>query len=735
MNAPLLTNKKRMLLNYFKRIVIILFLPLTLCSQTSELDSLLNLTKVMKDDTSKVQAFHTIARIYRRQLNDITKSSEYSIKELLLARKLNYKQGIADAYINIAVVYNAKVQLDLAMYYNKKALVMMRELRNKKGESNCLINMALICNTKGDYNLAVEYSQDAIRIKDSIRDEKGLAIAYNNMAIVQETLGDYEQALSYNLKSLRINEKLHDNVSIAMSFINMGSVFEAQKKFDQALGYFIKAIPLLEGKDNYNLGNAYNNIGNIYSTRSQLKTALAYHTKALEVRQQVNDKRGIAMSYNNIGNIHLKQKQLESALYFHRNAYNLSKQMGDKKNTAIAGNSLGSTYEAKNNFPEARRYFEESLLLSQQINFKEGMRDGYEALSAMYKHMKQYDKALDYMELFKACNDSILNKESLQQLNEMNTRYETEKKEREILLLTKDMEFNTKIMKQQRLVRWGLMLGVILLSFSVISIYRRYRFKQKANVILETQKQEIEQTLYELTNAQDELNKTMEQKEKLTSILAHDLRTPLRFMTTISEYLYKNASSITLEELKELSAELSTSSKSTFAFADELLTWLSIQKNNYKTEYSKVDLLKLLNELHLFFADIARTKNTWIIVASHTPIVIETDERLLKIILRNIIDNAIKNTDDGQISLSALQAENGEVHLEVRDTGKGMTTEELQKLIEINTFGFAFEIKDKLGFQIVSDLANLIHCKIQLESEIGKGTSVMLQFSGKEGQA
>lgn len=720
-----------MILSYFKRFFyILLFLPLQTFAQTSDLDSLLRLAHIPDDDdTGKVYVYHEIARIYRRELNDVNKASEYSIKELMLAQKLNYKKGIADSYMNIASNYNSKVQLDLAMFYNRKALSLFRELGNKKGESNSLINLALVSSTKGDYQLALEYSRDAIRIKDSLKDEKGLAIAYNNMAIVQETIGDYEQALRYNLKSLRISEKLQDKGSIAMSFINMGSVFESQKKIDQALGYFIQATQLLEGTDNYNLGNAYNNIGNIYFTRSQLKMALAYHSKALKVREQINDKRGIAMSFNNIGNVYLKENQIESALFCHQKAYNMAKQLGDKKNMAVSGNSVGNSYEAKKNFPEARRYYEESLALSKAINFKEGIRDGYEGLSSLYKQTKQYDKALEYMMLFKVCNDSILNKESLQQLNELNTHYETEKKEQEILLLTKEMELNTKLMKQQRLVRWALILGVILLSISVISIYRRYRFKQKANIILEKQKQEIEQTVDELTSAQDELNKTMEQKEKLTSILAHDLRTPLRFMSTISEYLHKNASVITLEELKELSSELSTSSKSTFAFADELLTWLSIQKNNYKTEYSKVDLLKLLHELHHFFADIARTKNTWIIVASHTPVEIETDERLLKIILRNIIDNAIKNTDDGRITLSLEKMQNGQVNIEVKDTGKGMTPEELRKLIEINTFGFAFEIKDKLGFQIVRDLANLIHCKIKLESEIEKGTAVTLQFS------
>jgi hypothetical protein len=109
------------------------------------------LAKTMKKDTNKVDVYHEIARIYRREWNDMNRASEYGMKELLLAQKLNYKKGIADAYINIGVTYSTKVEFDLAMYYNKKALKMMRELNNKKGESNCLISMALVSNTKGNY--------------------------------------------------------------------------------------------------------------------------------------------------------------------------------------------------------------------------------------------------------------------------------------------------------------------------------------------------------------------------------------------------------------------------------------------------------------------------------------------------------------------------------------------------------------------------------------------------------
>lgn len=700
--------------------------PFFLSAQEPELDSLLNAAAAMQEDTNKVNTLHLIARFYYFERRDMDKLEEYTKKELLLSRKLNYKHGLAKSYLNMGIIHRDNSNFEMAEYFDKTALTLMREVKDRKGEGSSLINLGYTYTLKGNSREAMTYLTEAIKLEESIHEKKNLSIAYTNIATVLQTLGNYEEAMRYNLKALKINEELHDRVGMSMSYNNMGVLFHTQKKTDQALGYYLKALQTVADVEGPNMGNALNNIGNVYLDKAQFQKALYYYLKALKVREKTNDKRGVSMAYNNIGNVYLKQKQVEQALFYHLKAYNLAKQIGDKKGMVTSSNSLGSTYEKKKKFDLARHYYEEGLTLAKAIDFKKGILDAYESFSYLYKEEKRFDKAFEYITLFKTMSDSSLNEASLKQINELTTRYETEKKEQEILLLTKDQELNEKIIRQQNLERWGLIAGLCLLSISVISIYWRYRFKQKANEILEKQKKEIEQTVKELTIARDELNKVVEQKEKLTSILAHDLRTPLRFMTTISEYLHKHVATITPQELEELSAELSTSSKSTFAFADELLTWLGIQKNNYKVERSLVDAKTLLNELSVFFSDIAKRKGTYIKVEASDNVLVETDERLLKIILRNLIDNAIKYTTDGLITLSVSQRSEEVMEIAVQDTGEGMSQEQLEKLMDKNMFGFPFQIIDKLGFQIVRDLASLIDCRIEVESEITKGTSIRL---------
>jgi signal transduction histidine kinase len=246
---------------------------------------------------------------------------------------------------------------------------------------------------------------------------------------------------------------------------------------------------------------------------------------------------------------------------------------------------------------------------------------------------------------------------------------------------------------------------------------------QELNVTIE----KLRSTVDELTDSQDDLNKAMEQKEKLTSILAHDLRTPLQFMTMISEHLNKNIDSLSPEKLQELTAELKNSSRSTFAFADELLTWLGIQRASFKLRFQAHAIESIIQDSCLYFQDIAGKKNISLITEMQETIFASTDERLLKIILRNVIDNAIKNTVSGTITISTSIIDS-EFKIAIQDTGRGMSAKELEELNQTNSFGFSFEIKEKLGFQIIKDFTIQLHGRIQIESELEKGTCVIFHF-------
>jgi serine phosphatase RsbU (regulator of sigma subunit) len=492
-------------------------------AQTPKIDSLLKVLKTQKEDTAKANTLFEITRAYLFELNDNQKVGEYGEKELELSLKLNFKKGIAYGYLNRGIFYRASGDLDTSLVYDKKSLALMTEIGNKKGESSCYLNIGLTLSHQGNFKEALEYMFKGVKIKEQIGDKKGMCSGYNNIGNVYSTQANFAEALKYQLKALKIREELNDKVGISMAYNNIGNVINAQGKSAEALMYYKKSLQINEElQDETGIGTANTNIGNFYLDKKNYKEALLSYFKALNAREKSDDKRGLAETFNNIGNAYFQEKNTEQALVYQLKSFNLYKKIGDKKGIVEACGGVGNSYGEKNDLPNAIHYYDQMLGLAMELNFKEGIRDTYRNFAALYKKQKQFEKALKYTNLYNEIKDSILNTDNFKQVTELNTRYETDKKEKEILLLTKDQELNTKIIRQQQLVRWGLIGGVILLFISIFSIYRRYRFKQKANDLLEVQKKDIQEKNMLITDSID-YAKTIQEAVLPTAAIIHSI--------------------------------------------------------------------------------------------------------------------------------------------------------------------------------------------------------------------
>jgi serine phosphatase RsbU (regulator of sigma subunit) len=477
--------------------------PALAFAQTPRLDSLLKVVATLPEDTTKANTLYEIGRAYLSELNDLNKIGEYGLKELPLARKLNYKKGIAQAMLNISIIYRTtSINHDLAMYYDRTALKIGQEIGNKKIESMALANIGLTFSDRGDNTQALDYMLRSLELKKVCGDKRGMGGLYNNIANIYRKQGRYTEAMRDQLNSLRIKEELNDKTGMVFSYTNIATLFYMQNKFDEALKYDFKAVQLIEETKMVGQGTVYGNIGNVYMLQKEFGKSLIYMKKQLAINEQLAQP-AKALSYRNIASVYAAQGKTDTALVYQFKAYALSKEVSDKQGVINACSDIGISYTTKKDFTKAEHYNLEMLQLSKETGNREGCEGAYSNLIPIYKEQKQYEKALEYTTLYHDIKDSLLSKENFKQVMELNTRYETEKKGKEILLLTKDQQLNAKIIRQQQLVRWGLMGGLGLLCVSVFSIYRRYRFKQKANTILEIQKQEIQQKNILITDSID----------------------------------------------------------------------------------------------------------------------------------------------------------------------------------------------------------------------------------------
>ncbi len=548
---------------------------------------------------------------------------------------------------------------------------------------------------------------------------EGIAGCYSEIGGIYIRIGNYEKALEYLFKALKIEESTLNKNKICESYISIGIVLFEQKKFKESIDYMNKALAV-EGEKTSKRNLAYinNNLGIAYKSLNALQQSLTYQLKALKLNEEIGYDYGTAICYNNISGVYAALNRIDIALVYCLKSIALSEKLDYKEGLTYSYIVAGDYYGKLKNNSTANTYYQKALKIAREIGHKKEVSEAYEHLSFLSEEMKDYKKALEYYKNYSQAKDSLLNEGSLRQSGELKIRYETEKKEKEIMLLTKEQELKNKDLREQRLIRIGLIILLVLVLSLSLLLYNRYHFKKKVNL--------------KLTKTQDELYKLIEQKEKLISILAHDLKTPLRFMTTVSTYLHHNINLLDHKTLEQLTAELSASAKNTYSFADELLTWLSIQQQNFTLMISEVHMENLLNELQLFFQDIAKAQQTEIKIDLSDPVFIETDKRLLKIILRNILDNAIKNTNQGEVVISAGLLNSEVIELCIRDTGKGMTKEQLAILDLENTYGFQFEIKSKLGFQIIKNLSTMLDIKLEIKSEVNIGTTFILQLPVKK---
>lgn|GEM_PF-1037305 len=243
--------------------------------------------------------------------------------------------------------------------------------------------------------------------------------------------------------------------------------------------------------------------------------------------------------------------------------------------------------------------------------------------------------------------------------------------------------------------------------------------------------QQLEHTVAELKVTEENLHESNLLKDKLTSVILHDIRSPLRFINMLSSQLHLALLSGPNQSLTALTAELKKSSDQLDTFTKEFLVWITTQQEGFSIHREYVYVKELFVETEAFLHNILNWNNNVLEMEIAEDISVWTDKQLMKIILHNLIDNANKHTENGKISLSGFLDGADRLIIKVVDTGKGMTYTELQVLqnrLEDEKNLFATDSTGNLGYRIVRDFVTQLKGDITVESVFNKGTTVTIVF-------
>ena len=368
-----------------------------------------------------------------------------------------------------------------------------------KNYVNTLCEIAGYYEDKGEYEKSISFALNAGKLSDSLRYKGGKQRAFNIIGNCYLDRGDVKKALEYCLATLKIREELGLKNGIAYSYLNLGNIYFRTGDNKMALQTYSQSLKILyEVKDTLRVAVCLSNMGSIYSEMHLVKEAEEFYLKALSIRKRMNDADGLAETMSNLSVTFMDAKEYSKALDWAFQTIALYGEEGSKLGKAISYSNIGDIYEHMSDYSNAIKYQEMSMRLAMEMKSQFMLQTCYQLLAVVYSKKNDFKNALFYTEKFTQTRDSIMNSENGKQISEMQTRFETGKKQKEIELLQKDNSIrelqiaqqNAKI-NGQRIIIFSVIGGLVILVFVISLIWSGYRRKKKINSSLEILNSEI----------------------------------------------------------------------------------------------------------------------------------------------------------------------------------------------------------------------------------------------------
>lgn len=392
----------------------------------------------------------------------------------ILAKDTTYKK-IDSLIIQLQDLY--KENFDSAQVFSNDVLFYARKAGDSVAVAQIYSTISIGAAQQGEYETSILWIKKAIPIIDSTQNPKLLGQLYNNYGRNLKGLQRNTQAMDYYLRGLKIREELKDTLDIIGSLINIGGLNSAMKKHELSLQYSEEALNLARPTGNIRLLSAINNnIAIAYKKLGDLESALKHYRQALNYYNQMKWSYGQAYVYGNIG---VLQETLDptgdSALYYYRKALNIHESVNDQYGIGITKINIALIYNIQRKLVKAQKLFNESVDIAQQINSSQLLEFAYDGLTDLEKLKGNYKKALHYYQLNREIVDSVYNAEKHMQIAEMETKYQTERKNREIDILSKNAEIQKlQLKEQEQEVRNARFVIIALVLFVILGVVLTY---------------------------------------------------------------------------------------------------------------------------------------------------------------------------------------------------------------------------------------------------------------------
>ena len=664
----------------------------------------------------------------------------------------------ADALLQLGDIVSLQGNNKEALSYYKEAREVAGTMNYEKGKCNALLEEGYIYYVWGAYDKSCRFFRNAYNLSVKYNLQIQCAIALNLIGKYYHTTGQYDQSVLYYSKAELIAGKLKKYDRSYSLFLNIGKTYVSEENIYMTLSYYLKAFKNSERSGNkLHQADVYNHLGSIYLLLGQPDKSLEFHYRALKLREGLNALQAIAVSCNNLGETFLSLASYDSAAVYLDRSYALCLQTGYLKGTVKSLTNLGRVNNKTGNLKEARNFLVEALELSEHSGYNAGIvessltlgenfvlrkeylkaigyfnhslgrmlpakldqfrSDAYNGLYYCYRELNDYPKALDFYEKYNAAERKALLAQSNRQLTELRVSFDLERKERDNQKLRQQNELEQMKLTKRAWVIWSIAITLLLTLILCVLLYSRYVQKRNAH-------HNLQKVIAELELANSE-------KDKMFSIIAHELRNPLYWFQNLSAALSKNFSHMPAEKLRRSLLSIDESAKNAFHLMDNLLNWSRARLNRIIPRKANFELYSLISDTLVMFENIASQKKVRFNIDVPSGIFVYADSDMFNCIVRNLISNAIKYTPDGGQIWIVASRNNAFCTITVADTGIGLSSDMVPTLFSSDRFrsgpGLMGESGSGLGLKLCKEFVLLNGGEIWVD--VGKKAGAEFSFT------
>ncbi|ASU33250.1 tetratricopeptide repeat-containing sensor histidine kinase [Mucilaginibacter xinganensis] len=675
-------------------------------------------------DTTTIKRLNNLAENYFDSNPDSTLF--YGRKSIEQSRKINYRQGLANGLVLTGHANFFKGRFAQGQQNFDEALDIYKSINDLKGLSNCYKLYGRMDNLLAKYQTALYYLNLALDLNTQLKDDTEIADCYKNIGIVYFSEGQNSTALDYYYKALYLTIKNNDHNASASIYNDIGVVLQGMEVYPKALEHYHKALNLFKGTNNLTgVGTINENIGEVLIAHKEYDRAIVHLSKAIKIAKKQDDKDGMSSVFTDLGLCYAHKGQFALAKRYLDTSLQIASKFKIVYNQAYALIGMATMYNLQKDYKNAYIYATQGQHLAATLRNLTVRSSAALQLNKTLAGLGRYDDAYNMLKRYNELKDSLNNNESIQKLTSYNLELNFASKERQLAQQhkEKDDSYNQRI-KQQRLI--NLIFLTIIIGMLAVSIvyYRQKRKQQQINAMLEDKNREVLQQKTDLDDQAKKLNDLNVLKDRLISVLAHDLRAPLSTLRGLFSLLEDET--ISHEQMLAMIPGVLKKLEYTSDFLDTLLFWINSQMDNFDSSTKSFFIKDIVAYETESYLEQAKLKGINIIDSVSQDAVASADPNSIRIVIRNLITNAIKfSSENDTIEITSIQQDDHNYVISVKDTGMGMSEEQLGKLfkskVNSNT-GTNNESGTGMGMLFCKDLVEKCSGKIWVTSKQGQGT-------------